>query len=202
IALCREAVAADPSPTNDAALARELLASPPPGPGEDDVQEAYGRARRAADNAPTDAFVQLVLCNAATAAKQFEVLDHCSRSLKVIDPDTATTLYFATLDDVAHDRLDRALSDLERAHQLGLPGDQYRNLRRAIEDSRWPLGRYGRIATYALVGWLAAGALLLGFAAILSGSRWRRFRARRARRGAMRAASNRLSVARIASCFG
>ena len=167
IVLCREALAADHSPVNEASLARTLLAGSPP-PAADAVQEAYGHARNAADNNPNDAFAQVVLCEAAMAANELRALDECVRKLQAIDPRTLSTMYFSAVDHASQQHYDEALSDLDQAHELGLPDEPYRGMRRAIEDDRWPMGRYGRLATQGLVGWLSVGALLLGLAAILS----------------------------------
>jgi Zn-dependent protease with chaperone function len=167
VALCREAVGADASATNETALAMALLRSegkPPP----EDVREAYGRAQNAVRKDPDDAYAQLVLCQSAFAARELQAIDTCAARLEALDPDTMSTHYFAAIRHASHDRLDEAQADLDRAHTLGLSDDVYRLLADSFERSRSPVDRYSGIAWRSLLGWLGGFAVLLGLGAILS----------------------------------
>lgn len=166
LALCNEAFSADPSPVNEAALAQAI--SERGGNGMENAQEAYGHALNAADNAPGDGYVQLVLCQYAAVARESKTLSRCVQKLKVLDPETQSTLYFSMIDHGLRGELDEAQADLDRAHVLGMPDEAYRQLSRAIYDSRSPLYRYGILALKSVAGWLAGLALLLGIAGILS----------------------------------
>jgi tetratricopeptide (TPR) repeat protein len=96
IALCREALKADASATNEAALARALIDQQGKPPAED-VREAYGRARSAAGKDPGDAYAQLVLCQCAIAANELRVLESCVAKLKQIDPGSESTMYLSAM---------------------------------------------------------------------------------------------------------
>jgi Zn-dependent protease with chaperone function len=167
IALCREALQADGSATNEAALAHVLM-DVRGKPADADVREAYGRARDAVGKDPADGYALLVLCHAAISAREIATLESCVGKLKTVDPGTMTTLYLSAINHALHERLDEAQGDLDRAHALGLPDDTYRTIHRGIDDARSPVDRYGGIAWRGLVAWLSGMALLLGLGAILS----------------------------------
>jgi tetratricopeptide (TPR) repeat protein len=168
VALCRQAVWADRSPENEAALAFALV-RPNGSRSEADVQEALQLARDASfKQEQTDPFTQLVLCQCALAEKDFATLAICADRLKSVAPHEMGTHYFATIAAATRGRVEDAERELEAAHAQGLPDGVYNELRQGIEDSRSPVERWGRIALRGFVAWLAGFALLSGGGALLS----------------------------------
>jgi Zn-dependent protease with chaperone function len=165
IALCRQAYAQDASAIDGAALAAALLAAES---GAGWAQEASDIAHEAARKAPEDRYVQMTACQAALAVHDMETFGRCTATLRHVAPHDPAVLYFASIDDAMHGRLDEAQRELDEAHAGGLPDEPYRKLSAAIDDSRSPLERYGRPAFVALVSWLAAFVMLLGLGAVLS----------------------------------
>jgi Zn-dependent protease with chaperone function len=165
LVLCHEANAADPSPINEAALARVLLLDD----GDREAGVAALRlAREAARNAPDDYYVQLTLCQAAIRAKDDATLSRCTADLRRVQPHDAFTLFFSAIDDGNAGRLDKARSELEEAHANGLPDDAYGSLGDALERARSPVDVWGPRVLKALGIWLGAFASLLVFGALLS----------------------------------
>jgi Zn-dependent protease with chaperone function len=165
LALCREAVASDPSAFNEAALARELLQ------GADEqahLGEALRLAKDASSKAPHDATVLAVLCQCALSANEVDTLSSCAQAMRRHAPNELSTHLFSALDHAIHGRLDEADAELDVAHKRGLPDDEYRRIQASIDASRSPVDRYGRVAWRGLLAWLAGFALLLGAGAILS----------------------------------
>ena len=168
VALCREAVGADPSPENETALALALVQSKG-ARSEADGQEALRLARDASfKQEQTKPFTQLVLCQCALAQHDLETLAICADRLKSVAPHEMAAQYFAAIADATRGRTEDADRELEAAHAQGLPDRVYNELRQGIEDSRPPLERWGHIALRWFVAWLAGLALLLGGGALLS----------------------------------
>ncbi len=168
ILLCREAVAADASPVNEAALAAALLQTKglPP---KADIDEALGLARDASikEEHPS-AFTQAVLCQCALNAGDFPTLAICADQLMRVAPDEMSTHYFAAIAAASQGQTSDAERELEVARAKGLPDRPYEALHRSIEDSRPPIVRWGLVALRGVIGWLAGLALLLGIGALLS----------------------------------
>jgi Zn-dependent protease with chaperone function len=168
IALCREAVAAEPSPENEAALAVALVEGKGR-PPQADVDEALRLARDASfKEERSTPFTQTVLCQCALAGRDLPTLTICAERLKRIAPEEVSTHYFATIDAAAHGDTSEAERQLEVARAKGLPDDAYSSMQRMIDESRPPIVRWGLVALRGFVGWLAGFALLLGLGALLS----------------------------------
>jgi Zn-dependent protease with chaperone function len=168
IALCREAVAAEASPENEAVLAAALLVSTGELPGGD-AEEALRLARDASfKEEHASPFTQMVLCQGALANRDFETLGVCAGRLQRVAPDEMSTHYFAAISAATRGDTSDAEQELEAARAKGLPDSMYEPLHRGIENSRPPFERWGLIALRGVIGWLAGFALLLGIGALLS----------------------------------
>jgi Zn-dependent protease with chaperone function len=168
IALCREAVAADDSSVNEAALAASLIQSDGP-VSEDDALEALRLAREASAKEPEGSpFTLTILCQSAIAARDFATLSACADRLRKVAPDEVSTHYFGAVAALTQGHTSEAERELDAAHAKGLPDEVYANLSRVVEESRSPLERWGGFALDGMIGWLAGFALLLGVGALLS----------------------------------
>jgi Zn-dependent protease with chaperone function len=168
LTLCREAVAADASPVNEAALAAALIQTKEP-PPEADVDEALRLARDASNkDEHTSPFTQTVLCQCALAGHDFPTLAICAERLLRVAPDEMSTHYFAAISAASRGETSDAERELDVARAKGLPDGAYDTLYRSIEDSRSPIVRWGLVALRGVIGWLAGFALLLGIGALLS----------------------------------
>ena len=184
---CREALAAESSAENHAALAVALLALGTNAHGE--LREARKEASEAAKLAPEAAFAQLTLCQVAYDVGDLEAIDGCSRKLNTIDPDAATTHFFAAVDQFGHQDLPAARGELEQAKAKGIDPTLYAAMLGRIQATEklfapTPLQRVVRGVELLLAGWLAGLVLLFGVGGMLSmrveGSRQAGAAARRA----------------------
>ncbi|HSQ67012.1 MAG TPA: hypothetical protein VLM85_27530 [Polyangiaceae bacterium] len=168
---CREALAAEGSPENHAALAIALLTL---GTTEHGVlKEAKKEAGEAAKLAPEAEFSQLTLCQVAYEVGDLEAVDQCSRKLSEIEPDAATTHLFAAVDRFGHQDLAAARGELEQAKAKGIDPKLSAALLGRIEATEkllapTPLQRVLRGVELLLAGWLAALVLLFGAGGVLS----------------------------------
>jgi Zn-dependent protease with chaperone function len=168
LTLCREAVAADPSPVNEATLAAALITAnglPPQADIDEALRLAYGAS---VNEEHMSAFTQTVLCQCALAGRDFQTLGTCADRLLRIAPDEMSTHYFAAISAATRGEASSAERELDVARAKGLPEDTYDNIHSSIEDSRPPIERWGLVALRSVIGWLAGFALLLGVGALLS----------------------------------
>ena len=129
IALCRQALAQDPSPENMIGLAHALsreVGSPKPTPAE--MKEAYLLALRAVAKAPDDFYAQATLAQLALANDEASTFRKAADRLLEIAPDEVATHHIAFLRALTEERWDDAEAALGRAHALGLPNAEYQKM--------------------------------------------------------------------------
>jgi len=163
---CREAVAAEPSAENHAALAIALLATAPL--AQDDIDDAGVEAREAVRLAPDKAFAQTTLCEVAAANGDFATLQTCTTKLGRLAPNASTTHMFRAL-LLGHDgQIDDAEQELDRARAGGISPKVFEHARMMLEASRSRPHTVRTVVMSTLVTWIALrfffviGGMLLG----------------------------------------
>ena len=169
VALAREAVSGEASPENLSVLAlalahREGKADATKG----DLDEALQLATRAAALAPNDFYVQAGLCQVALQAGDTEALGRGVDRLLEVAPEETTTHQFAALLDAMRGRFSAARSELERAHELGMPEDRYQALAKAFDEAQPLSSRLLPALGWGAAAWLGALAALFALGATLS----------------------------------
>jgi tetratricopeptide (TPR) repeat protein len=180
---CREALAADGSAENHAALAMAVLTTQPLQQGQ--IDEAATEAKAAVRLAPNKAFAQSTFCEVAAADNDFANLDTCSAKLEVLAPNAPTTHLFRAI-VLGHDGdIDGAEQELDRAHAAGLAQASYDHTRAMLEAMRPPPHTFRTILMTTLTSWIAlifffiVGGMLLGDGLERGSSRARRALERR-----------------------
>jgi tetratricopeptide (TPR) repeat protein len=150
---CRQALAADPSAENHAALAASIMQTTPL--VGDDLDEAFAHAKTAAKLAPNAEYAQVTLCQAAVVAADLQVLAACTAKLQKLAPDSAETHVFALEQKLAAGDFDDAQRELELAHAAGLSDAVYGGLQNEIDGKRPKVYVVRQVATWTLVGFVA-----------------------------------------------
>jgi Zn-dependent protease with chaperone function len=169
VALARQAVAAEASPENLAALATILArgkgkAEPP----KADLDEARRLALRAAAAAPDDFYIQAALCQVALQAADGAALKQGVARLLAVAPEEDVTHQFAALLAAIEGRFDDAQASLRKARERGMPEERYQALSQAFEKARPASARLLPVLVWGGGAWLGALVLLLALGAGLS----------------------------------
>jgi hypothetical protein len=156
---CREALAADPSPENHAALASALVLAS--FLTVDDANEAMTEARAAVAGAPDAEFAQLALCAVAAASRDVPTLDACTAKLRQIAPTAGETHLYASLAALGHEDYDGAQRELAAARAAGLNGASTNAMELRIDQAH-PRAQWAQQAA-VYVGAAFVGALFVLF---------------------------------------
>jgi len=160
----RQAYEADPSPFNQGALARALVAT-----GDfSNKREALTHARAAVRVLPDNPNAHLVLLYAGVVFQDADAIRQGSTALVSVAPDFPLGHYFAGLAAAEDRRWEEAERELRLAQELGMPaGDVQEALDSGIA-SRARLHRWARWGAYIVAGWLVGLGALLGVGILLS----------------------------------
>jgi len=169
IPLCREAVEADSSAPNLAALADALLLSPDgkSPPPADDVKQAHDLALRARRADPDDYFASEVLLQSLAMSGDMDSAENVLEQMERSYPDEPGTSYWRYLVSMARGQTERARAALERARPAMSP-EQYRAALDRLEASRSWNARLARPVAWVVGLWLAGLAILTVAGWILS----------------------------------
>jgi Zn-dependent protease with chaperone function len=160
----RSALTTDPSPYNEMALARVLLATEE----RDDAAEALTHAQAAVEALPEDPEARSVLLYAAIVTEDVDLIRKSSAKLVELDPDLAVGHYFAGLLAAEDGRWEEAERELLLARELGMPAEPVEEALDAGIRSRARTRRWLRRGGYVIGGWLVGLPVLLGVGAVLS----------------------------------
>ena len=169
IALCREAVMADPSPLNQATLAQALVTTPGEAPPSDEDKKA---AASMCDNlirsSGDDLSVQQMCTPVAFATGSIATAIAGATNLERLAPDDLETVYFAAVAHAVQGEFLRADLDLWRARRRGLADEEYARLRGSFHEA-WPLWLTAAIwSAFGVAIWLVLALVLLAAGAALS----------------------------------
>ncbi|MFL6289457.1 MAG: M48 family metalloprotease [Thermoanaerobaculia bacterium] len=162
LGLARQAVLREASAENLTALSVVLSSSPGGGfPPEADRKEALDLGRRAAELAPDDYFAQRALAQAALLNEDVALLGQASTQMMAIVPEELGSHYMQAFARASQGALEQAQASLDRAHELGLPDEQYQALSQSFLDARPWYVRYGTAALEGLAVWIGSLLVLL-----------------------------------------
>jgi Zn-dependent protease with chaperone function/tetratricopeptide (TPR) repeat protein len=135
IRLQRHALELNASPENFSTLSMLLVARQ--GEISDaDRSEGVAAARRAMQMAPADLTVQAAVSTVALSAADQDLLQQSSDSMMHIAPDEWMSHYFHSFALAMKGDLSTAGDELETAHRLGLPDEQYEEVKAAFAGAR------------------------------------------------------------------
>jgi len=162
--LSRKALAIEPNPYNQSALAYVLLAKETP----KDSQEAFDLASASVESLPSDEFGVMVLLFSAGGVNNMEAVRNADRQLLEVAPYNAFGHYYAGLIAADDGKWEKAESELLYSQKLGVPADAVQSvLSKGISRNALLIRslRWGGIATGI---WLAGMGLLYLVGSILS----------------------------------
>jgi Zn-dependent protease with chaperone function len=136
-------------------------------PGSSHARAAVRRARDAAPE-KLRGTVERVACTVALRTEDNAALAECSDRIRQLEPEAPAGFVFGAIAAAQQGKLEDARAHLETAHAKGLPDEQYRHLRGAIDESEAPLWRHLRVARNVGAIWALAFAALFGAGALLS----------------------------------
>jgi Zn-dependent protease with chaperone function len=160
----QQAYTVDPSPHNQSALARALLATEDP----DKFADALAHAKAAAEALPEDIYTQTVLLWAGTMNEDLETLRQASTRLIEIAPDYALGHFYAGLIAADDGKWVKAESELLLSQELGMPPEDVQRVLAQGITSQARIQRWLRRGGYILAGWGAGLAVLFLVGILLS----------------------------------
>jgi Zn-dependent protease with chaperone function len=166
VALARRALDLDPSANNRSALTRCLLVQADQGPKGTQLIEATNLADAVVADPEADRDDLVLAAMAAIRASDAELARRSHQRLLVEAPDWWVTHYVGFFANALTGAPESARASLERARTLGMPDDEYRNLKSAMDSQRPFLSRMARPAGWIAIGWVA-GLLVLLMAGVL-----------------------------------
>jgi Zn-dependent protease with chaperone function len=135
LALCKEAQEVEPSPYNEAALARALV-SQSESPDSAVIHEAKRLANSALDTMPEERSFLATLCFVSLRSLDPQGLERCSEAYKKKYPDEPLGYYYNSLLKAQAGEFNDALHELGRARERGLDDASYQGLSKALHESR------------------------------------------------------------------
>jgi len=151
---CREALAKEDSPENQAALAVALLLKSPA--TNADLDEAKIHARAAVARAPNAEYAQTTLCQVAVQAADTELVEQCSTALRSIAPLSPSTHLLSAIALAGRQKVDEAQQELEIAHGYGLDEKTYQTMHARFELVRPKPKIWFELGESTLIGWLGS----------------------------------------------
>lgn len=161
----RMALSMQRSPENLGAVA-SVLASKNATPGE--LQEAKSLANEAAQLEPDDVYAQTAMARVAMASNDLDLLRGPVRELERLAPKDPNTHFLRSMILLSDGEYDDATVALDRARELGLPAQQYSEMREFIETSKPFYVRWWKPVAIAFAAWFGGFALMLLAGAVLS----------------------------------
>jgi Zn-dependent protease with chaperone function len=158
------AFAADPSPYNQSALARALLATEDP----KHYADAFFHAQDAAQALPEDPEVQVALLWAALEYKDSDTIREASSKLTQLVPDYPVGHFYAGLSSAEDGKWEEAEEQLLVAQELGMPPAAVQEALDAGIRTQARMRRWLRWAGYGLVAWVVGLVLLFLVGTLLS----------------------------------
>jgi Zn-dependent protease with chaperone function len=171
LTLCREALAAADTPENHEQLLLAILGAGTNGKTEPTVaelQEARAHASLLLKVPDPVGATLFPACQAAIALKDLAMLRSCVERLRVVAPDEVATHYYAWIAAMSDGDVEEARAELERAHRLGLPDEQYAALKAETDNAGSGLKRLLPLVGVVLGAWAAGLVALFGVGLVLS----------------------------------
>lgn len=162
LSYAERAYAVDPSPWNQYALARAMLATEDPA----HVADTFFHAREAADALPDDPGAQYVLLFAAIEYDDMDSVRRASEALIRLVPDDPLGYYIAGLIAADDGRWEDAERKLLLAQELGMPAEQVQEALDSGIRTQARMWRAIRWAGYVLAAWVA-GLIILTLVGVL-----------------------------------
>jgi Zn-dependent protease with chaperone function len=159
-----QAYIGDPSPYNENALARALLATEDPA----HYNSALAHAKTAAEALPEDPSAQNVLLWAGIVNEEVDVVRQASASLTQIAPEYPVGHYFAGVVAAEDGKWEEAERRLLLAQELGMSSEDVQQVLEGGIRSRARTQRWLRRGGYTFAGWLASPLVLLLVGVLLS----------------------------------
>jgi len=164
IGLTQKALALEPSPYNQTALANLLLARNTP----KDSQDAFNLASAAAKTLPDDAQTNQVLLLAAGSINNMDVVRQTDAHLLQLEPANPITQYFAGLVAAMDGKWEEAETDLLYARKLGMPQTAVQRALDSGISTNALLARLLRGGAVAVVLWLLGLGIIFLLGSYLS----------------------------------
>lgn len=168
IAHARQALNLDRSAENLATLAAALIITTKGAPPAKDLQEGKALADEAVRMKPNDSYTHGVLAQAAIVSNDFEGLKRETGRLEVLAPREVNTQMMRVTVAASEGEWSTAFDALDRARQLGLPANEYSDVKKSLESAMPIYLRWWRPSALALAAWFGGFAVLLLVGAILS----------------------------------
>jgi Zn-dependent protease with chaperone function len=161
----RQALAASNAPRNRRALIETLLANP----SAEATSEARQLALTLIETRNLEPETIASVCLAAAHADDLELLQRGSLYLRSTAPEHVLTHYWWWVTAMSTGDWEAANVAVERAHELGLNEEIYRQMRADTDAARPLVDRYGPIAAMVGGGWVIAFLILTLAGFVLSG---------------------------------
>ncbi len=164
----KQALDFDRSAENLSTLAAALIFTTKVTPTAADIEQAKSLATEAVAKQPKESYAHVVLAQAAIMGNDFPTLQRETQKLEVLAPREQQTQILRITVAASQGEWSTAFDALEKARQLGLPANDYTQMKHEIESSMPFYLRWWKPTAAALGIWFGGFAVMLLIGAILS----------------------------------
>jgi Zn-dependent protease with chaperone function len=169
----RQVLKIDRSAENLATLAAALVYTPKSKPSAAEIEEAKALATESVAKKPNEAYPHAVLAQIAIAANDFDGLKRESERLQVLAPREMQTQVLRVTVAASEGEWSTAFEALEKARELGLPANDYNEMKKEIESAMPFYLRWWKPSAMALGIWFGGFGVMLLLGAVLSATAMR-----------------------------
>jgi len=167
LALGRKALSLDRSSANLVALAGALVTGVErSNPGAAEIDEALSLAREAAKLEPDSPFAWYVIAEVSAQREDAAALREAANKLLAISPDEPVAHVYAAVAAGVEGDLSAGETELDRAHELGLPDDAYEGYKQMFSEAR-PFWQRALTPVLIMLACWIGGACILFVAGML-----------------------------------